>query len=1232
MPYAKISPSSFDLFTGGKQPELAIAFNQAYDNTQQYINSLMEWPPTTDSLQNLNELDDRAFVYLRQYLWKGNSENKNGAGYALEPADRSTILHLLRKMITLRNFHSHYWHDNSAVSFDLDLRRFVSDKHDQACGQLLQVSSIDAELYLKQIQRYPLFKDNQFITQEGRVFFLSLFLNRGQMQHLLQQRKGSKRHDLPEYRFKHKLFTYYCHREGAASLNTGIDNSLLPTMAESEKKRIYNGRQANRILSYLKDRPDIEAKHQLPLVLSSGQAVEDMPSLLHFISEKELLPGFTFYQKERIPAEAHRDERKANETEKNMEAKQRQGFRRFTLPGDTSYEFEISYPVLRQITTTILIDQNNPDRDPSIVSDRDHFIGVLKDCIDTRRYIYENLKNASTAPITPDSFSLKKKYSSIYIDYSLHEGSIQERYYNGNEWRAIPISPNLHTEKLLIEWHNNFTMGKESEPQHRLKLLNAIRPITEPYQNHTTESKRMNNRRISQPGARSNYNRPARTQAQPCDPEPLLFHLAYYYREQENNLRQEDRFLEWGVRYLMDMELVPDWHFEIEQLVYEQKYNEPDSPYKLKQKLRWEKTIPENHRLRIRDNQVNVGIRRGNRFFRLRIGERLLKYLLHWHFIEPNKKGLAINDFLLAVTKDLEQVHTSATPISPDQLDVIDTFSIPALYFKTKIRSGAFLPQPVSSVKDQTRKYLIERINWIDDQLSSLKKLSRNQKNEILLDAYRLYDFSTTEGSKFLRKNEYGQMSICHYMLNQNKDKVFHLIPKTFKLHKRLPREIIDLVYEVVGEERGNLDTLCTRVLADRRKFLQDKLTLLNIAGLKAKQILKEIVGNLPVHISDENLSPEKLEQRKYIRSASLDHIPFAVHPALALKYLYPEEFAKQGFCKEGGKYKNLFLQLRKNPGFTSPLPAENYPEAAYQKILGDYLTQFPDKPEYKSTLGKIIGSLNENKAKDIFLLQIAEKYLASYDPHVMEEFMRLRKLKALNLEQLFSAPSIVPLPLEQSLNRELDDATKRHLPAHIYLQLQLHQLDDYFYRSQKANLGRLAVFYILWRKEELERYKDHPSIVEQLTKWPDGTKQAPLTIGNLIEARRLNEDHAAELTGYLFNYEARILNEHFHPADKDEKQNKLEQFSSQHERGKYISFKSILSWDLTTPAAIKAQIDDLRFRCMHGIVPINGSYRSMSLPGTPIAEILGISEPLGKDRTVPNIYEQNEQFEANVS
>ena len=821
MLHIKIEPTSFDLFTGGKQPELAIAFNLANDNITRYINTLMGWAAADDPYPKLDQLDDRAFVYLRQFLWKGNLENKNKAGYILNPEDKAIILKLLRKFLELRKFHSHFWHDNSCIHFDDDLRQFIQQKHDLACGEILKNGTTDADLYLRQLQRHPIFKENRFITQEGRVFFLSFFLTTGQMMQILQRRKGSKRHDLPEYRFKHKVYSYFCHREGSAALSISIDNDSLRTMDQSELKRIYFGRQAGRILTYLKNKPFLPGEEKIPLLLSDGHSVEDMDTLLTFIAENDLLPGFTFYNKEQLSNGEELDEKNMQQEKFLLENMERQGFRPFRLANQPGYEFEIGYRDLKYITTELFLDQHDPATTNLSLN---HFLGVLRDCVNTRHYIYETLSSAGNQAISSQNFSAKKLYNSIYIDYSQYTGSIQERYYNENEWRSIPISPNHRIEKLLIQWHNSFTTASTHEPQHRARLLNAIRPVNVPYREP-----------IPSPGR----HHPSRQYTKLPDqngPEPLLFHLAYYFREQNFQPRSEDNFLEWGVRFLIDTGLVPDWNFELERLVYKPKYNEPDSPHSLKKELRWEKHIPDNYRLYITDNQLNVGIQVNGKIHRLRMGERLFKYLLHWHFHGPARQNKSINDFLNVIASDLDCLKAAPSLSEATDLQLLETFAIPELYFKTKGNASKINS---SSIKEDAHQYLTGQIRWIDEQLDILDTLNRHQKNEVILKAYRLFDFSSTDGSKFLRKNEYKQISICHYMLNLDKRKVTNLLERTFRLQRRLPSEILGILYSVVAQENSGLDDLYLEILSNRRSFLKARLGLLNIPGLKASKIKK---------------------------------------------------------------------------------------------------------------------------------------------------------------------------------------------------------------------------------------------------------------------------------------------------------------------------------------------------------------------------------------------------------
>ena len=110
----------------------------------------------------------------------------------------------------------------------------------------------------------PLFRDVvaggkrvRFVTVEGRVFFLSFFLSRGQMSALLSQRKGHKRADMPLYRMKRALYSFYAHRDGAAlyRLNQAQEESAAEELADY--RAVLQARQAYRMLGYQNDYPAV---------------------------------------------------------------------------------------------------------------------------------------------------------------------------------------------------------------------------------------------------------------------------------------------------------------------------------------------------------------------------------------------------------------------------------------------------------------------------------------------------------------------------------------------------------------------------------------------------------------------------------------------------------------------------------------------------------------------------------------------------------------------------------------------------------------------------------------------------------------------------------------------------------------------------------------------------------------------------------------------------------------
>ena len=1205
-------PTEYDFFTGGKLPELAIAYNLAVDNLDNYIKSLLNnTDPKYKPTEHLDDLPDFVFPYLRHYLWKGNNENKNSAGYELTPEAKRIIKKMIEKLKRIRNFHSHVWHTNEMMEFDNELVHFIMDRHEIACAKLIEehAKTVDTTVYFEQLGKLPFFKKERhksYIFIHGRVFFLSFFLNKGEMQSLLQSMQGYKRTNAPEFMFKHKVFTFYCHREGSSWDSTGVDNTELEQKNEDEQQRILNGRQAYRIFNYLKDIPAISKDKTLPLVLANGSWVGDMNTLIEFITEKNLLPGYKFYKKDSADTDDDiADEKKRNEAQKVVEKKERDGFRHFRVPGHEDYEFEISYGTLRHITTDIFLDDNDESlaENPS----RKHFAEVLRLSIEYRRYIYDQLLKAGEEPVSFEKYKVTKKYSSIYINYDEYQDAISDAPYTANEWRHISISATPNTERLLVQWLAEFTNGTAEKPtkqeyNKRLKLLNAIRSSEVAFNKTPYEGILKNGREKKLPNT---------------DPHPLLFHLGYYYREDDIKLRKKDYFIEWAIRYFIDSNLLPDAYFEKVVDKSEEQQEASKIIYKLKRKTIWVNNPKADFSFRIADNQINIGIEKGGKIYRLRLGEKVIKYLLLWHFRGENKEDKSIQGFLEAVAEDLAIIHSdTADKINMASLQMLEAFSIPPVLFKTRVAEVNEKGSTVVMYETQVTKYLEANLKWIKESLDKQPKLNRNQKNAIILDAYRLFDFTHTQGSKFLRKNEYEQMSICHFMLNQNKQKVYGLICNVFMLEERLPKEIKDILDIVIKTKDYNLDNLFEIVLNNRKDFFKKKL------GDTEKNYHQ--LAYLNIHFDDNNMDDESLAARNQLRTKMLTHTPFAIHPALTLKYFYPDKYAKGVFKKESDSHENLFLKLREEPQLKQWLSFGTLRTEPVEKILFQYRQAFDENKEIIKYQKAWTGTANDVKTKDILLLLVGKEYLKMYDANLATEFEKLLVAGNKDFETLMKEEVIVSISINKDFQIKLDPQRQNKYKNGIQLKLRMHQLDDYFFRNQKEKMKQLAIYYINNRNEELALYDNE--VKQKIEKWPDGSEANPLTLGNLVEARRINAEQAKELVQYLFDYERNLIATYCATDNKIERQRKMELIKAKD--GLYVSFWQILQLDTTNPQALKDKLKELRINSLHSLIPQTGSYRQQTMPNTPISETLNIHNRLGKDRTDSNPYntENNEE------
>lgn len=303
--------SVFDLFTGGpltninhsKSADMVIFYNIAVGNMEKMIGHLEDkkYQPIEWKQLSFNE---HGYRMLAEYLWKVHTDARNKSDHSLKEDDKAMVNALLGKLNDIRNYHAHIWHDNAALYFPKQLQRFVEDRFDRAVAATFEEDPAAALDFEKKRQKdkkqYALF-NRGYITGEGKVFFLSFFLTKGQMSKFLQQRKGSKRTDMPLFKMKHKVYKYYCHRDGASITGFHQEEEQLNAMSGEERADILKARQAYKLISYLYDYPEYYADGDtIPLVLPSKdkgkplQKVNTIAELLQLIDHNGLFTALKF--------------------------------------------------------------------------------------------------------------------------------------------------------------------------------------------------------------------------------------------------------------------------------------------------------------------------------------------------------------------------------------------------------------------------------------------------------------------------------------------------------------------------------------------------------------------------------------------------------------------------------------------------------------------------------------------------------------------------------------------------------------------------------------------------------------------------------------------------------------------------------------------------------------------------------------------------------------------------
>ncbi len=279
---------TFKKFTHDKTPELCLFYNIAldrinnlvsfYEGREVYVEQL-NWE--NQGIVNTQQFSTNTYLNLQVYLWK---EPLSDRFSTIKAHDIEIINKFLHKLVDLRNYHSHYYHDSEACKFPPALVNFVVNQFEKAKNELyarhpnfqvyleeLEYDEVEFERggkKCKDVYRHFEFFDPEhpnYITPEGKNFFLSFFLLKGEMNKFLKKRSRCKRDNGEKYQVKTNLYTYYCHRDNSSRFFLQGKKEYLDS---AELLR----RQYNTILNYLKTKPVADRKFLPPtkeIVLTS---------------------------------------------------------------------------------------------------------------------------------------------------------------------------------------------------------------------------------------------------------------------------------------------------------------------------------------------------------------------------------------------------------------------------------------------------------------------------------------------------------------------------------------------------------------------------------------------------------------------------------------------------------------------------------------------------------------------------------------------------------------------------------------------------------------------------------------------------------------------------------------------------------------------------------------------------------------------------------------------------
>jgi hypothetical protein len=625
----------------------------------------------------------------------------------------------------------------------------------------------------------------------------------------------------------------------------------------------------------------------------------------------------------------------------------------------------------------------------------------------------------------------------------------------------------------------------------------------------------------------------------------LTFYDFYYERDEKP--RPEKFFMEYAIQYLLDMNIVPDWEWQVEKLNDDNIETSKNDNIQTggdkefaKTKSEFLKTIPKGYKLVFRDDQLLV---RYNKMY-FQLGHRVMKNLLIAHF-----NGKEIKGFFDLMMKDILKIKdcaVSSKQINYSDLEILDTTTLPR-YMKQIIGD--------SSVKLDNLQLMAlvgKRIIYILNELKSKKdgeiRLSRAEKNRQIMRCYKYFDwkYKNDDKFKFLRKNEYQQLSIYHYCL----DKEPRESKKLYKtligdIEKHMPDEIIQLL-----KTSESFDDLFLKVIDRTIDLLNKWNNRLHSMNLETQKIRYAKLG-FSTMLTADNINGATVNKNL------IGKLPFEVHPILVLKNYYSKKL------KENNGNYSISTQVRDNPIFVKGLKEINYNYQNYIKLFSE-----PKQDR------KIIGEINTLKTEDALLWSVAKEYIKKVDKKV--EKFDINNLVVKNYRN-----TVFPIEL-----KEIDGKK-------VFIIVPFHQLNDFMFVESRPVLQNITAQLLL-------RCKNDEKLRTTILKVNDEKIEIPYI--ELITEMKKVFHHSLKWAEILFNWEAEII-KNIAVTEKDKK------VLTQKDGFPRFGFKEVckmagLAGDITEV------LKKLRNNALHAAIPEYWTYEEMQ-KDEKLKKLLGFTDEM---------------------